>query len=213
LLKLLLSLYRPTSGEITVGGISLDALDRQTWRAHCGVVMQDGYIFSCSVARNIALGCECVDPRRLKAAVHLACLQDYIASLPNGLHTAIGAEGQGLSGGQKQRILLARAIYRMPDFLFLDEATSALDAQTERAVYTALREFAIGRTVVVIAHRLSTVREADQIVVLDRNRIVEFGTHDELVSRSGAYYQLVRNQLELEAGERNGAEHAVTNKV
>ena len=204
LLKLLLSLYRPSSGEIAVGGISLDVLDAQTWRARCGVVMQDGYVFSCSLARNIALGSEFIDPLRLKAAVQLACLQDYVASLPNGIHTAIGAEGQGLSGGQKQRVLLARAIYRMPDFLFLDEATSALDAQTERAVYTALRQFAVGRTVVVIAHRLSTVREADQIVVLDRNRIVEFGTHSDLVAQAGAYYQLVRNQLELEAGERNG---------
>lgn len=137
---------------------------------------------------------------QLKTAVELASLRDYIESLPNGLHTLVGAEGQGLSGGQKQHILLARAIYRLPDSLLLDEATSAFDAETEGVVYCALREFAQGRTVVVIAHRLSTVREADQIGVLDRDQIVERGNHSELVAQDGAYFRLVRNQLELEAG-------------
>src|SRR6185503_18945082 len=140
LLKLLLALYRPTGGEVTLGGVSLGVLDAQAWRARCGVVMQDGYIFSGSIARNIALGLESIDPLRLKNAVELASLREYAESLPNGLHTLVGAEGQGLSGGQKQRILLARAIYRLPEFLFLDEATSALDAQTESAVYRGLRE-------------------------------------------------------------------------
>ena len=185
LLKLLLGLYAPGAGEIFLGALPLSALDGHAWRARCGVVMQDGHIFSGSIARNIAPGSAAIDALRLSMAVHLANLTDYLRGLPNGVNTLIGAEGQGLSGGQKQRLLLARAIYRNPDFLLLDEATSALDANNERAVLDNLREFADGRTVVVIAHRLSTVRDADQIVVLDKGRIVEVGDHTTLVARGG----------------------------
>jgi ATP-binding cassette subfamily B protein len=199
LLKLLLGLYAPTDGEITVGHIPLPALDGHAWRARCGVVMQDGHVFSGSIARNVAPGSALIDPIRLASSIRLASLDDYVRGLPNGLNTLIGAAGQGLSGGQKQRLLLARAIYRDPDILLLDQATSALDASNERAVLDALRDFARGRTVVVIAHRLSTVRDADQIVVLDQGRIAEVGTHAGLVGRAGIYYRLVRNQLDIEA--------------
>ena len=199
LLKLLLGLYPPVAGEICVGHIPLTALDGHAWRARCGVVMQDGHIFSGSVARNVAPGSAPIDPIRLNSAVRLASLGDYVADLPNGMNTLVGSEGQGLSGGQKQRLLLARAIYRDPEYLLLDEATSALDANNELAVLDNLRYFATGRTVVVIAHRLSTVRDADQIVVLDKGRVAEVGTHGDLVARAGIYYQLVRNQLDLEA--------------
>lgn len=199
LLKLLLGLYRPTTGDIFVGSMPLVALDGHLWRSRCGVVMQDGHIFSGSIARNIAPGSAPIDSRMLGAAIHMANLGEYVRALPNGTDTVVGAEGQGLSGGQKQRLLLARAVYRNPEFLFLDEATSALDASNENTVLGNLREFAEGRTVVVIAHRLSTVRGADQIVVMDQGRIVESGAHDDLVSRGGVYYRLVRNQLQIES--------------
>ena len=199
LLKLLLGLYPPGAGEICVGHIPLPALDGHAWRTRCGVVMQDGYIFSGSVARNVAPGSAPIEPIRLSSAVRLANLNDTIRDLPNGLNMLVGSEGQGLSGGQKQRLLLARAIYRDPEYLLLDEATSALDANNERAVLDNLRYFATGRTVVVIAHRLSTVRDADQIVVLDKGRVAEIGDHAGLVARAGIYYELVRNQLDLEA--------------
>jgi ATP-binding cassette, subfamily B, bacterial len=198
LLKLLLGLYQPTDGEIYLGTIPIVAFDGQAWRERCGVVMQDGHIFSGSVARNIAPGSEPIDPIRLRLAIMLANLGDYLRTLPNGVETVVGAEGQGLSGGQKQRLLLARAVYRNPEFLFLDEATSALDANNESTVMANLRQFAAGRTVVVIAHRLSTVRDADKIVVMDQGRIVEIGSHSDLVARGDIYYRLVRNQLELE---------------
>ena len=198
LLKLLLGLYQPGAGEICVDTVPLSALDGHAWRARCGVVMQDGFIFSSTFARNVVPGSEPIDPLRMSAAIRLASMEEYVRNQPNGIETVVGAEGQGLSGGERQRLLLARAIYRDPDFLFLDEATSALDTKNESAVIAAIREFARGRTVVVIAHRLSTVRDADQIVVIDQGSIVETGLHSDLVAKSGAYYRLVRNQLELE---------------
>ncbi len=198
LLKLMLGLYKPTAGGIYIGHLPLEGFDMDTWRTRCGSVMQDGVIFSASLARNIAPGRSRIDPIRLEGAIWLANLGDYVATLPLGTETRIGPEGQGLSGGQKQRILIARALYRNPEFLFLDEATSALDANNESTILGHLRNYIQGRTVVVIAHRLSTVRDADQIVVLHGGKIVEIGAHEDLVARGGAYFNLVRNQLELE---------------
>jgi ATP-binding cassette subfamily B protein len=198
LFKLLLGLYKPTAGDIYVGHVPLRSIESRAWTSRCGAVMQDGYIFSGSLARNIAPGSAAINPMLLNFAIRLANLEEYISALPHGVNTLVGAEGQGLSGGQKQRVLLARAIYRDPDFLFLDEATSALDANNERTVMENLREFSAGRTLVVIAHRLSTVQDADQIVVLDQGKIIEIGSHGALVAQGGAYFRLVRNQLQLE---------------
>jgi len=197
LIKLLLGYYFPTEGEIIVGEKKLTKLDIYWWRQQCGVVMQDGFIFSESIARNIAANNEEIDLERLRDAVTIANIKDHIEKLPLGYNTIIGQEGQGLSQGQKQRILIARVVYRNPQFIFLDEATNALDANNERTIIENLNEFYNGRTVVVVAHRLSTVKNADQIVVLDKGEIVEIGTHEALTLKKGAYYQLVKNQLEL----------------
>ncbi|ROT07148.1 ATP-binding cassette domain-containing protein, partial [Muribaculaceae bacterium Isolate-037 (Harlan)] len=167
------------------------------WRRHCGVVMQDGVIFSESIARNIAVDDNEIDPERLREAARIACIDDYVMSLPLKYDTKIGRDGVGLSQGQKQRILIARAVYRNPDFIFLDEATNALDAKNERAIVENLDGFYRGRTVVVVAHRLSTVRNADRIIVLDGGRVVETGNHASLIALKGTYYNLVKNQLEL----------------
>ena len=159
--------------------------------------MQDGYIFSETIARNIAVGVEVIDQERLLHAVSVANIRDYVESLPLGYNTKIGMEGNGLSQGQKQRILIARAVYKNPEFIFLDEATNALDANNEKEIMTHMHQFYKGRTVVVVAHRLSTVRDADNIIVLDKGCIVEEGSHEFLTAKRGVYYQLVKNQLEL----------------
>lgn len=197
LVKLLLGFYPPTEGRITVGGRELGSIRKSAWRAHCGAVLQDGFVFSDTLANNIAESSYKIDKERLREAVRLANLQDFVESLPLRYNTQIGAKGNGISQGQRQRLLIARAIYKQPDFLFLDEATNALDANNEREIVDKLEGFFAGRTVVVVAHRLSTVRQADQIVVLQQGQVAERGTHDELVQQKGAYYQLVKNQLEL----------------
>lgn len=199
MLKLLLNFYQPTEGAIRLGDISLANLNNRLWRNKCGVVMQDGFIFYDSIARNIALGDEIIDKEKLLKAVKVANIQNFIESLPLGYNTKIGHEGLGLSQGQMQRLLIARAVYKNPDYIFFDEATTALDAYNEMIIMENLEEFFHRRTVVIVAHRLSTVMNADNIVVLEGGEIVEQGTHDELTYVRGAYYQLVRNQLELGA--------------
>lgn len=197
LIKLLLGFYEPNKGNIKVGDLSLKNMNPHVWRARTGCVMQDGFIFSDSIAKNIAIGAEVIDKERLLHAVTVANIRDFIDSLPLGYNTKIGMEGNGVSQGQRQHILIARAVYKNPEFIFLDEATNALDANNEREIMEHLHQFYKGRTVVVVAHRLSTVRDADNIVVLDKGQVVEEGTHEELTARRGVYYKLVKNQLEL----------------
>ncbi len=197
LVKLLLGFYPPSEGEILLGENRMEAFSLREWRQQCGVVMQDGFIFSDSIASNIAPGAEFIDKVLLLHAAQVANIAEFIDTLPLGYNTKIGPEGHGLSQGQKQRILIARAVYKDPQFIFFDEATNALDANNERTILENLQEFFKGRTVVVVAHRLSTVRNADQIVVIEKGQIVEVGTHVELSAKKGAYYTLVKNQLEL----------------
>jgi ATP-binding cassette subfamily B protein len=197
LVKLLLGFYPPGSGEIRVGDMNIQMMSPDLWRSYCGVVMQDGFIFSDTIARNIALGEENIKPEQLLYSARMACIDDFIDQLPLGYNTKIGQEGLTLSGGEQQRILIARAIYKNPMFLFLDEGTSALDANNERRIMENLKLVFRGKTVLIVAHRLSTVKDADQIIVLDRGRIVEAGKHNPLIARKGHYFNLVRNQLEL----------------
>ena len=198
LMKLLLKFYEPNQGEIFLGNQHLETISHHTWRAHIGVVMQDGYIFNDTIANNIAIGQDVIDKERLKKAVEIANIKEYIDDLPLGYNTKIGMEGIGMSGGQKQRLFIARAVYKNPTFIFFDEATSSLDANNEKIIMENLNQFFKNKTAVVIAHRLSTVKNADQIVVLDKGKIIEKGTHDELIKQKGSYYNLVKNQLELE---------------
>lgn len=199
LIKLMLGFYPPTEGSVMVGETPLQRISFKEWRKHCGVVMQEGFIFSDTIANNIAPDADVIDRERLLYAVKMANIKDFIESLPLRYNTRIGSTGQGLSQGQKQRILIARAIYRDPDYLFFDEATNALDTDNEKAIQENLNQFFEDKTVVVVAHRLSTVRNADQIVVLKDGVITERGNHESLISRQGDYYRLVKNQLELNA--------------
>lgn len=197
LIKLMLGFYEPNKGTIKIGDTPLQNINQHVWRAHSGSVMQDGFLFSDTIARNIAVGVDTIDKERLLHAVTVANIRDFIDSLPLGYNTKIGMEGTGISQGQRQRMLIARAVYKNPEFIFLDEATNALDAKNEREIMTHLHEFYVGKTVVVVAHRLSTVKDADNIVVLDNGKMAEEGTHKELTAKQGIYYQLVKNQLEL----------------
>jgi len=197
LIKMILGFYPPYEGKIEIGGISLQQFSMEMWRSKCGVVMQDGYIFSDTITNNIAVADDYPDRDKLRRAVKIANINDYIESLPLRFNTKIGQEGTGLSQGQKQRILIARAVYKDSPFLFFDEATNSLDAKNEKVIIENLAGFYRGKTVVTVAHRLSTVKNADNIVVLDKGEIVEQGTHNELAAKKGVYYELVKNQLEL----------------
>ena len=197
LIKLMLGYYPVVKGSIRISDDNINNIDLKWWRGQCGVVMQDGVIFSESIARNIAIDDGEIDISRLEQASRIANIHDYIMNLPLKYNTIIGRDGIGLSQGQKQRILIARAVYKNPSFIFLDEATNALDAKNEKIIIENLNDFYNGRTVVVVAHRLSTVRNADQIIVLDKGEIAEIGNHTELIAKNGAYYNLIKNQLEL----------------
>jgi ATP-binding cassette subfamily B protein len=197
LIKLLLGFYNPVKGDILLGDTQLSRFSQAEWRKKCGVVMQEGFIFSDTIAGNIALIDEIPNKEKIDRATETANIKEFIESLPLGYNTKIGNDGHGLSTGQKQRILIARAVYKEPDFIFFDEATNALDARNEKTIMENLGNFFKGKTVVVVAHRLSTVKNADQIIVLEKGEVVEKGTHRELVDLKSAYYNLVKDQLEL----------------
>jgi ATP-binding cassette, subfamily B, bacterial len=197
LMKLLLKFYEPNSGQINIGNTQLNNIAQKTWRANIGAVMQEGFIFNDTIANNIAIGVDIINKERLVYAADVANIKEYVSGLPLGYNTKIGSEGVGMSTGQKQRLLIARAVYKNPEMLFFDEATSALDANNEKEIMQKLDIFFKDKTVVVIAHRLSTVMNADQIVVLEKGKIIEIGNHDELVKLKGNYFELVRNQLQL----------------
>lgn len=196
LIKLLLGFYPIAKGTILVNGLSLSQISTDAWLECCGAVLQNGYIFSGSILENIALNsADEMDIERIKEAARVACIDDFFSSLPMGYHTKIGSNGLELSGGQKQRLLIARAVYKRPQILFLDEATSSLDANNERRIVENLTSFAKGRTVIIAAHRLSTIRSAHQIAFFEKGILKELGSHSELIERKGAYYNIVRNQM------------------
>lgn len=197
LIKLMQGFYQPNSGSIKIGNLNLNTINPHLWRSKTGSVMQESFIFSDSIANNIALNTDDVDTERLYHAAIMANADEFISALPLGYNTKIGMEGSGVSQGQRQRLLIARAIYKNPEYIFFDEATNSLDATNERTIMDNLHEFYKGRTVIIAAHRLSTVKDADQIVVMKQGHIVEIGTHEELVEKRGNYYTLVKNQLEL----------------
>lgn len=198
LLKMILGFYEPDKGEIRVGDDNLNKYNINEWRKKCGVVMQDGYIFSDTIASNIAPGNVLdINMERVKNAARIANIDEFIEALPEGYQTKIGSEGKGLSMGQRQRILIARAVYKNPEYILLDEATNSLDANNEKAIMNALNSFFVGRTSIIIAHRLSTVRNADNIIVLENGTVAEEGCHDKLISKKGLYYSLVKNQLNV----------------
>ena len=197
LMKLLLKFYEPTQGKLFFNSENINNISPKSLRENCGVVMQDGFIFSDTIERNIATGDENINKDKLQNAVKIANIEEFIKSLPLGYNTKIGASGNGISGGQKQRILIARAVYKNPHYIFFDEATSALDAENEKIIHDNLQQFFKGKTVLIIAHRLSTVKNADQIIVLKNGEIAEIGNHQQLVQNKADYYNLVKNQLEL----------------
>lgn len=197
LMKLLLKFYEPNKGQITIGKTDLNNIKQKSWRSHIGTVMQEGYIFNDTIANNIAVGVDIINKDRLVYAADVANILSFIQEYPLGFNTKIGQEGVGMSTGQKQRLLIARAVYKNPEMLFFDEATSSLDANNEKEIMEKLNVFFKNKTVVVIAHRLSTVMNADQIVVLEKGKIIETGNHNELVAKKGNYYELVKNQLQL----------------
>lgn len=197
LIKLLLGFYEPVKGEINLGSHPLNRFSPSEWRKQCGVVMQDGFIFSDNILNNVSIIDEIPNRAKVDQAVHAANIKEFIDALPLGYNTKIGNDGTGISSGQKQRLLIARAIYKDPSYIFLDEATNALDAKNERTIMENLNQFFKGRTVVIVAHRLSTVKNADQIIVLEKGKVMEKGTHAELVDAKGTYFDLVKNQLEL----------------
>lgn len=197
LLKLILGFYLPTKGEILIGNQNLNSLSPKLWRQKCGTVLQDGYIFSDSITRNIASDGQEINVDKFQEALKISNVDEFISNFPLKYNTKIGTSGIGISGGQKQRILISRAIYKNPYYIFLDEATSSLDANNEKLIMENLNNFFVGRTVVIIAHRLSTVKNADQIIVLEKGEVVELGNHDSLISNKGKYYELVKNQLEI----------------